>query len=63
MNLPAYFKAQAERCARLSRACFDLSVAEQLRAMADELRLKAAELERAYPPMTARDGVRRTSHG
>ena len=62
MSLPAYLRAQAERCARLSRTCFDLSVAEQLRAMADELRVKATELEGAFPPMTLRDGTRTTSH-
>jgi hypothetical protein len=62
MTLPAYFRAQAERCLRLSRTCFDLSVAEQLRGMADELRLKAVELESAYPPVAMRD-ARRSSHG
>ena len=62
MNLPAYFRAQAERCLRLSRTCFDLSVAEQLRGMADDLRGKAVELESAYPPAT-RHNARHSSHG
>jgi hypothetical protein len=45
MTLPAYFRRQAERCLRLSRSCFDLSTAEQLRTMADDFLLKARELE------------------
>jgi hypothetical protein len=45
MNLPNYLRHQAERCLRLSRSCFDLSIAEQLRAMAGELQRKARELD------------------
>lgn len=63
MNLPAYFRAQAERCSRLSRSCFDLSVAEQLRAMAEELRVKADELEGGHPDLAMRDSARHSSHG
>jgi hypothetical protein len=51
MTLAAYFRRQAEHCSRLSRSCFDLSVAEQLRTLADELRLKAAEIDSAGPPV------------
>ena len=41
-----YLRQQAEACSNLSRTTFDLSLAGRLRAMADELRRKAAEIER-----------------
>ena len=41
-----YLRRQAEACSQLSRSTFDLGLAGRLRAMADELRRRAAELER-----------------
>jgi hypothetical protein len=59
MTLAAYLRRQADRCARLSRSCYDLSVAEDLRSMADELRVKAAELETASPLAPMPSGAQR----
>ena len=42
-----YLRRQAENCLTLSRATFDLVIASRLRAMADELRRKAQELDGA----------------
>ena len=39
-----YFHNQALRCYRLARQCFELSVAEQLNELGDELDAKAREL-------------------
>jgi hypothetical protein len=40
-----FLRRQAEMCVALSRATFDLTVAGQLRSMAEELRAKAAHWE------------------
>jgi hypothetical protein len=46
MTLDAdYLRRQAETCFYLSRATFDLSIAGRLRALAEELRRKATEIE------------------
>ena len=37
----------AERCYRVSRTCFDLSAATELRVLGDELMARAIEVERA----------------
>ena len=39
-----YFRSQALRCYRLARQCYELSVAEQLNNLGDELQAKAHEL-------------------
>jgi hypothetical protein len=52
-----YLRRQAENCLNLSRATFDLVIASRLRAMADELRRKAQELDDACFPLHAIDGV------
>ena len=39
-----YFHSQALRCYRLARQCFELSVAEQLNQLGNELEAKAREL-------------------
>ena len=39
-----YFHSQALRCYRLARECYELSVAEQLNNLGDELQAKAHEL-------------------
>jgi hypothetical protein len=38
-----YFRSQALRCYRLARQCYELSVAEQLNNLGDELQAKARE--------------------
>jgi hypothetical protein len=43
-----YLRRQAETCLTLSRATFDLVIAGRLRAMAEDLRRKAHELDEAY---------------
>jgi hypothetical protein len=43
-----YLRRQAESCLTLSRATFDLVIASRLRAMAEEFRRKAQELDEAY---------------
>ena len=40
-----YLRRQAETCVLLSRSTFDLTVAGRLRALAAELRAKAAQLD------------------
>ena len=50
MEKERYFEEQAHRCYRLARGCFDLSVAEKLNAMGDELNDKAHELGTVRPP-------------
>jgi hypothetical protein len=40
-----YFQQQAQRCYRLARGCFDLSVVEELNALGDEFREKAHKLD------------------
>jgi hypothetical protein len=59
MTLTAYLRRQADHCARLSRSCYDLSVAEDLRTIADELRAKAAELESGSPLASMPSGTQR----
>jgi hypothetical protein len=41
-----YLRQKAEACYQLSRSTFDLSIAGRLRAIADDLQRKAAEIER-----------------
>lgn len=40
-----YFRRRAQTCLRLARTCFDLSVAKELRLMAEDFAAKAAEIE------------------
>jgi len=42
-----YLRRQAESCLNLSRATFDLVIAARLRAVAEDLRRKAHELDAA----------------
>ena len=42
-----YLRRQAESCLNLSRATFDLVIAGRLRAMADDFRRKAQEIDAA----------------
>jgi len=51
---PDYLRRQAESCLNLSRATFDLTIAGRLRALADEFRSKAQELEDACFAMPMR---------
>jgi hypothetical protein len=55
-----YLRRQAENCLNLSSATFDLVIASRLRAMADDLRRKAQELDGAYAnfPMHVAKGNR-----
>jgi hypothetical protein len=46
MPLAAYLRRQAENCLRIARHCFDLSSAERMRLLANELKAKADEIER-----------------
>ena len=41
----SFLRKQAEHCIALSRATFDLTIASRLRAMAEEFRARASELE------------------
>jgi hypothetical protein len=41
-----FLRRQAENCLRISRSCFDLSSAERLRLMAEDLQAKADEIDR-----------------
>ena len=41
-----FLRRQAENCLRIARSCFDLSSAERLRLMANDLNAKAEEIER-----------------
>ena len=45
MSTSTFLRRQAEHCIALSRSTFDLTLAGRLRAMAEELRAKAAEWE------------------
>ena len=49
MEMADYLRAQASTCLRWSRDCFDLTVAKQLRLLAEDLMAKAAELEASSP--------------
>jgi hypothetical protein len=49
MQMADYLRAQAATCLLWSRDCFDLTVARQLRLLAEELMAKAAELEAGSP--------------
>ena len=55
-----FLRRQAELCLSLSRATFDLTMAGRLRAMAEEFKHKAAELDdetaEFHPHMMERDG-------
>jgi hypothetical protein len=44
-----FLRQQAARCIALSRMTFDLTVAGQLRALAEEFHSKAAEWENGVP--------------
>jgi hypothetical protein len=46
MPLAEYLRRQAENCLRIARHCFDLSSAERMRLLANELNAKADEIER-----------------
>ena len=46
MPLTEYLRRQAENCLRIARHCFDLSSAERMRLLANELNAKADEIER-----------------
>ena len=64
--MPAeYLRHQAAVCQRLSRTCFDLQVAAQLREIAEEFRAKAAELDRIplAPDATCGDAHMRLARG
>ena len=41
-----FLRRQAENCLRIARSCFDLSSAERLRLMANDLNAKAEEIDR-----------------
>ena len=41
-----FLRRQAENCLRIARSCFDLSSAERLRMIAQDLNAKANEIER-----------------
>ena len=43
MSDSTYLRELAHRCQRLSQACFDLSISQQLRLLADELLARADE--------------------
>jgi hypothetical protein len=45
MQDPWYFEEQSQRCYRLARGCSDLPVAEKLKAMGNEFRERAHELD------------------
>lgn len=62
----SFLRRQAEHCMALSRATFDLTVAGQLRAMADEFRSRASQWERTphwdvIDPMPAHETGHRAS--
>ena len=46
MPLAEYLRRQAQNCLRIGRNCFDLSSAERMRLLANELNAKANEIER-----------------
>jgi hypothetical protein len=46
MPLAEYLRRQAQNCLRIGRNCFDLSSAERMRLLANELNAKATEIER-----------------
>jgi hypothetical protein len=58
-----YLRQQAEACYQLSRATFDLSIAGRLRAMADGLLRKAAEIERESRANTPSDATCASGRG
>jgi hypothetical protein len=41
-----FLRRQADNCLRIARSCFDLSSAERLRLMAQDLQAKADEIDR-----------------
>jgi hypothetical protein len=41
-----FLRRQADNCLRIARSCFDLSSAERLRLMAQELQAQADEIDR-----------------
>ena len=50
-----YLRAQADKCDRWSRDCFDLTAATRFRLMAEEFRMKATEIEAAAPKPIEKD--------
>ena len=56
-----FLRRQAELCLSISRATFDLTMAGRLRAMAEEFKHKAAELDdetaEFHPHLMGRDGL------
>jgi hypothetical protein len=54
MENAQYFEEQSQRCYRLARGCFDLSVAEKLNALGNEFKDKAQKMGAewvAWPPV------------
>ena len=49
----SFLRRQAEHCIALSRATFDLTIAARLRAMAEEFRARASQLEDRHEAMSA----------
>jgi hypothetical protein len=49
----SFLRRQAEHCIALSRGTFDLTIAGQLRTMADEFRAKASHWEDEIDPVPA----------
>jgi len=64
MPTPEFLRRQAENCLRIARSCFDLSSAERMRLMANELCAKADEIERrdGWPAPMIEPGAR-SPHG
>jgi hypothetical protein len=52
-----YFHSQALRCYRLARQCFELSVAEELNELGDELQAKARELDNGHSRVSAHTAI------
>jgi hypothetical protein len=52
-----YLRRQAENCLSLSRATFDLVVASRLRALAEEFKRKAQEIDDISFPVPVRNGT------
>jgi hypothetical protein len=63
MLVADYLRRQAEACSQLSRATIDLGIAGRLRAMADEFRRKAAEIERGGCATSETDAPRGRDNG
>src|SRR5262249_42101350 len=53
MSMSTYYRAQAQRCLALSRACSDRRHEAQLTFMANRYFGRAGELEHPHPPSAA----------